>query len=87
MNNHKIKNSTSLLLLIFVGIVTGNFITSSLAKVNNMSWIDFSYKFGLTSPLELDFVVFDLQLLFSFTISIGSILGVLLGIYIYKKLI
>ncbi len=86
-NRHKTKSSTTLFLLILVGIVTGNFLSSSLSSLNNMSWLDYFYTFGLKTPLEIDFVIFNLQLLFSFTISIGSILGVLIGIYIYKKLI
>ncbi len=83
----KNKNSASLFLIILVGIVTGNFISSSLSTLKNFEWIGYYYTFGLTSPLEIDFVVFDLQLLFTFTVSIGSVFGVLLGIYIYKKLI
>ncbi len=86
-NKHKSKNSATLFLLILVGIVTGNFISSSLSSLNNMSWLDYFYTFGLKTPLEIDFVVFNLQLLFSFTVSLGSIFGVLIGIYIYKKLI
>ncbi len=86
-NKHKNKNSITLFLLVLVGIVTGNFISTGLSTFDNLQWIDYFYTFGLKTPLEIDFVIFNLQLLFSFTISIGSIFGVLLGIYIYKKLI
>ncbi len=86
-NKYKVKNSGTLFLLVLVGIVTGNFISSALSTINNLQWLDFFYTFGLKSPLEIDFIFFNLQLLFSFTISIGSIFGVLLAIFIYKKLI
>lgn len=85
--NNKIKNSSSLFLIILVGIVLGNFLSSALATLPYMKWLNYSYTFGLTSPLEVDFVVFYLELLFNFTISIGSFFGLLVAIFVYKKLL
>lgn len=74
------KNSWALLLLMLAGIVIGGFI----GDLTNIGWLKYGQVFGLTQPLILDFGVLVLTFALTIRITIGSILGVIIAILIYR---
>ena len=80
------KNRWACFLLILAGIVLGGFIGNLASNVSFLSWLNFGQSFGLSSPVVLDLGILVLTFGLSIHISIASILGVLLGILIYRLL-
>lgn len=76
----KSKSNWALLLLMLVGIVIGGFIGS----LTNISWLNYGQTFGLTSPIILDLGVIVITFALTIRITIASILGVILAIFIYR---
>lgn len=76
----KTSNNLQLILLIIGGIIVGSFISYLLSPFPYMSWIGYSKNFG-----HLDLALFTLQFIVDFNISIGSLIGVIIAIVIYRK--
>ena len=74
------KNNWSCFLLILAGIVIGGFIGSLFPN----SWLNYGQSFGLSSPLDLDLGILCITFGLSIKITIAGILGVALGIIIYR---
>lgn len=81
------KNGWALFLLVLAGIVLGGFLGYLAKDVPFLSWLGFSYEFGMTGePVVIDLKVFVMTFKVLFDISIASILGIVLAIFIYRKL-
>lgn len=78
------KSGWILIVLLLAGLVVGGLLGELAAKVDFLWWLDYSQTFGLTTPLQLDLSVIQLTFAISFKISISSIIGMLIGICIYK---
>ena len=74
------KNNWSCFLLILAGIVIGGFIGSLFPN----SWLNYGQSFGLSSPLVLDLGILCITFGLSIKITVAGILGVALGIIIYR---
>ena len=74
------KNNWSCFLLILAGIVIGGFIGSLFPN----SWLNYGQSFGLSSPLVLDLGILCITFGLSIKITIAGILGIALGIIIYR---
>ena len=74
------KNNWSCFLLILACIVIGGFIGSLFPN----SWLNYGQSFGLSSPLVLDLGILCITFGLSIKITIAGILGVALGIIIYR---
>ena len=73
------KNNWALFLLLLAGIVLGSFIAQATSGISALSWLNYGQK----SPFTLDLGILVLTFAFSIKITIGSIIGVVLGIIIY----
>lgn len=51
-----------------------------------LSWLAYGEEFGLSTPIELDLNVVKLTFGLMFKINIASIIGIVLAIFIYKKI-
>lgn len=80
------KNGFVLFFLLLAGIVLGGFIGNLTQDVKFLSWLDFGFRFGMKSPLELDLKIIYIHIQLLFDITIASILGIVLAIFIYKKI-
>ncbi len=80
------KNNWTCFLLILAGIVIGGFIGTLTAGVSGLSWLNYGKTFGFTSPLVLDLDIISLTFAVTVKISIASIIGIIIGIFIYRKL-
>ena len=81
----KEKNIWILLIFILSGLVVGGLLGDLAGKVDFLSWLGYGESFGLTSPLELDLSIIKLTFAVTFKINISSIIGIILAIFIYRK--
>mgnify|MGYP001851684433 FL=1 len=80
------KNIWILILFILCGIVVGGLLGDLASHVSFLSWLSYGEEFGLTSPIELDLSVIKITFALMFKINIASIIGIILSIFIYKKI-
>ena len=80
------KNIWVLLLFILSGIVVGGLLGNLAAHVDFLSWLAYGEEFGLATPIELDLNVVKLTFGLMFKINIANIIGIILAIFIYKKI-
>jgi Na+/H+-dicarboxylate symporter len=80
------KNGWALFLLILSGIVLGGFLGSLAKDIKFLEWINYGQDFGMHNPLKLDLEVLELDFRIYFNITIGSIIGIVAGIFVYRKL-
>lgn len=73
-------------LLILAGIVFGGFIGMLVQNVPMFSWLNYGQSFGLDSPIVLNLGIMILTFGLSLHITIGSIIGIILGIIVYRLL-
>lgn len=84
------KNSWALLLLMLAGVVIGGFLGYLARDVSWLSWLNYGQEFGIGSSangyftLNLGVLVITFGL--SIKITIASIIGVIIAIFIYRKI-
>ena len=79
------KNIWILILFLLCGIVVGGLLGELASKVSFLSWLSYGEEFGLSSPIELNLNVIKVTFGLMFKINISSIIGIVLAIFIYKK--
>ena len=80
------KSTFVLIIFILCGLVIGGLIGELTQGVSWLSWLSYSQEFGLRSPIELDLSVVQITFALMFKISVSSIIGMILAIFIYKKI-
>lgn len=84
------KNSWALLLLMLAGVVIGGFLGYLARDISWLSWLNYGQEFGIGSSsngyftLNLGVLVITFGL--SIKITIASIIGVIISIFIYRKI-
>ena len=83
-----VKNKNTWILIIFIcaGLVIGGLIGQLSAQVEWLNWLSFGQEFGLSQPLVLDLSVLKITFGLMVKINIASIIGMVLAIFIYKKI-
>ena len=81
----KDKNIWILLLFILSGLVVGGLLGELASKIDFLWWLGYGESFGLTSPLELDLNIIKVTFGLVFKINIASIVGMIIAVFIYKK--
>lgn len=79
------KNFWILLIFILSGLVVGGLLGELAGKIDFLWWLGYGQSFGLTSPLELDLSIIKITFALVLKINIASIIGIVLAIFIYKK--
>lgn len=82
----KEKNVWLLLLFILSGLVVGGLIGELASSVSWLWWLSYGQTFGIASPVTLDLSILQLTFAITFKISISSVIGLVLAIFIYKKI-
>ena len=82
----KEKNIWILLVFLLAGLVVGGLLGNLASEVSWLSWLAYEQEFGLESPIVLDLSVMKLTFGLMFEINIASIIGMILSIFIYKKI-
>ena len=80
------KNNWALFLLLLAGVVLGGFIGEMASGVSGLSWLGYGKSFGFQNPIVLDLGILVLTFGLSIKITIASIVGVLVAIFIYRLL-
>ena len=82
----KEKNIWILIVFILSGLVVGGLLGELASKVDFLWWLGYGESFGLTSPLELDLSIMKITFALAFKMNIASIIGLILAVFIYKKI-
>ena len=80
------KNTWALFLFVLTGIVLGGFIAMMTENVPVLSWLSYGQTFGFDSPIILNLGMVVITFGLSIKITIASIIGVVLAIFIYRFL-
>lgn len=78
------KNNWTLLVILLCGIVLGGYLGTLASNVSFLSWLNYGNTFGLTSPVVLDLGILVLTFGLTISINIASIIGLILGIILYR---
>lgn len=81
----KEKNFWILLIFILSGLVIGGLIGELADRVSWLWWLSYGQSFGLETPIELDLSVIQITFGMMCKISISSIIGMFLAIFVYRK--
>lgn len=82
----KEKNIWILLIFILSGLVVGGLLGELANKIDWLWWLSYGESFGLENPITLDLSIMKITFALMFKISISSIIGLVLAIFIYKKI-
>ena len=82
----KEKNICILLIFILSGLVVGGLLGELASRVDWLWWLSYSQSFGLNTPITLDLSIMQITFALMFKISISSIIGLILAVFIYKKI-
>lgn len=80
------KNIWILVLFILCGIVVGGLLGNLASKIDFLWWLSYGESFGLTEPISLDLSVVQVTFGLMFKINVASIIGMILAIFIYRKI-
>jgi len=80
------KNKGGWLLVLFIlcGLVLGGLIGNLTSGIDFLWWLSYGSEFGLSTPLQLDLGIIKLTFAFMINVNVASIIGVLIGIFIYR---
>ena len=81
----KDKGMWILIVFIFAGIVVGGLIGDLASKSSALWWLAYGQEFGLRDPLSVDLSVIKFTFSFLIKLNISSILGMILAIFVYRK--
>ena len=76
------KNAWALFLLILAGIVLGGFIGVLAEGVPALSWLSYGQTFGVETPIVLNLGLVVITFGLTIKITIASIIGVIISIFI-----
>ena len=79
------KNIWILIVFILCVIVVGGLLGDLASKVDFLWWLSYGESFGFSTPIKLDLNVIQLTFGLMFKINIASIIGMVLAIFIYRK--
>ena len=80
------KNVWALFLLILAGIVLGGFIGVLAEGGPALSWLSYGKTFGVETPIVLNLGLVVITFGLTIKITIASIIGVIISIFIYRFL-
>lgn len=81
----KDKKIWILLIFILAGIVIGGLLNELAIRMGAPTWLTTWYPFGLEDPLSVNFQIVKFSFAFLININIFSIIGMLIGIFVYRK--
>lgn len=75
-----------LFILILAGLVIGGLFGEFAKRNSALWWLSYGMDFGLPGALHINLVVLTIQFGFTAKITIANIIGVIIGIFMYKYL-
>ena len=80
------KNIWILILCLLAGLVIGGLIGELTKNVDFLWWLSYGEEFGLSSPITLNLSVITLTFGLTFKINVASIIGMVIAVFIYRKI-
>ena len=80
------KNFWIMLIFILCGLVIGGLLGELAGNINGLWWLAFGQEFGLENPLVLNLSILKITFAFIIKINIASIIGMAIGIFLYRKI-
>lgn len=80
------KNMWVLIVFLLAGLVLGGLIGELASKVDFLWWLSYGQSFGLSNPVTLNLNIIDITFGFMVKINVSSIIGMLISIFIYRKI-
>lgn len=81
----KDKSTWVYIVFIFAGLVIGGLIGELTHGINGLWWLSYGQSFGLESPMVINLSVITITFALMIKINIASIIGMAIGIFIYRK--
>lgn len=81
------KSIWILIVFILSGLVVGGLIGKLTSGVSGLWWLSYGMDFGLDNPIVLDLSVVKITFGLVVNINISSIIGMVLAIFIYRKVL
>ncbi len=82
----KDKSVWILIVFLLAGLVIGGLIGKLASSVPSLWWLCYEQQFGFSEPFVLDLSVLKITFGLAFNINVSSIIGMILALFIYKKL-
>ena len=79
------KSTWIYIVFILSGLVIGGLIGELTAGINGLWWLGYGQSFGIETPLVINLNVITITFALMIKINIASIIGMALGIFIYRK--
>ncbi len=73
-------------ILLFSGIILGGLLGQLASQVSFLSWMGYGQSFGLEQPFVLDLGILNLTFSIMFNLNVASIIGVLIAVFVYRKI-
>ena len=80
------KNIWILIVFLLAGLVIGGLLGKLASSVSWLWWLSYEQEFGINAPIVLDLSVLKLTVGLMFKINIANRIGMVLAIFIYKKI-
>ncbi len=81
----KDKNIWILLIFILSGIVLGGLIGELASRIDVLWWLNYGQEFGMKEPFTLDLSIMKISFSLMFKITVASIIGIAISIFVYRK--
>lgn len=82
----KEKNIWILMLFILCGLVVGGLLGEVATRVSFLEWMGYGQSFGFQNPIILDLNIVTFTLGLTLKINIASIIGMIIAIFVYRKI-
>ena len=81
-----VRDKSIWILIVFIlsGLVIGGLLGDLASRVDALSWLAYGESFG-ESPINLDLSIVKITFGLMLNINIASIIGMAIGIFIYRK--
>lgn len=86
MSVNKTAKVGILLLCMLSGLTIGNFIGELCSNFTYLKWMNYTQVFGFETPFQINLGAIMLAIQIQFNITISGILGMILGVFVYKKI-
>ena len=80
------KDFWIMLIFILCGLVIGGLLGDLASNINGLWWLGYGQEFGITEPFVLNLNILTLTFAFTIKINIASIIGMVTGIIIHRKI-
>ncbi len=79
-------NKLYFLLFLLIGVTIGSFLSQYVGQFQYFEWLSFGDSFGLKNPVVLDLFIVNITFGIKFELYIGSVIGLIIALVLYKKI-